>query len=131
MNDLKAIPSLMISQRQGSSDDPEPQLIAAFHENNHQCKQAGLQVLKHTLMPAIAMVGTSLTFYHIQLSTKLLNALATASFPEDQTIVLKFIPPIPNAQHYSSDGMHVLENRHIALQCFQAFKTSSNLTRVV
>ena len=56
-------------------------------------------------MSAITMVGTSLTFYYIPATTQLLDALVTASFPEDQMVVLKFIPPVPNIEKYFSEGI--------------------------
>ena len=64
-------------------------------------------------MSAITMVGTSLTFYCIPVMTQVLDALVTASFPEDKMVVLKFIPPVPNIEKYFSEGMHSMENRHI------------------
>lgn len=128
MNDSSTGLSLITSQRNGSFDDPEPQLIAeiiaAFYQNNFRRTRAGLPALPRTLMPGITMVGTSPIFYRIPVSTQLLDALVTASFPEDETVVLKFIPPVPNVERYFSDGMRALENRRIVLQCFEAFKTS-------
>jgi hypothetical protein len=88
-----AMPSLMNSQRNGSSDNPEPQLIAeiiaSFYQNNFRRIRAGLPPLPRKLMPGITMVGTSPFFYRIPVLTQLLDALVTASFPEDETIVTK------------------------------------------
>jgi hypothetical protein len=68
------------------------------------------------------MIGTAPIFYRITVTTALLQALATASYPQEETIVLKFIPPVPNQNRYRIDGMRPLDNRHIILQCFEAFK---------
>jgi hypothetical protein len=109
-----------------SNDDPEPQVIAeaiaAFYQNNLQRKQTGLQPLQSKYIPAITMIGTAPIFYRIFVTTALLQALATASYPQEETIVLKFIPPVPNQNRYRIDGMRPFDNRHIILQCFEAFK---------
>jgi len=68
------------------------------------------------------MIGTAPIFYRIPVTTALLQALATASYPQEETTVLKFIPPVPNQNRYRIDGMRSLDNRHIILQCFEAFK---------
>jgi len=68
------------------------------------------------------MIGTAPIFYRIFVTTALLQALATASYPQEETIVLKFVPPVPNQNRYRIDGMRPLDNRHIILQCFEAFK---------
>ncbi|KAF8808453.1 hypothetical protein BYT27DRAFT_7137408 [Phlegmacium glaucopus] len=114
----------------GISDDPEPQVIAeaiaAFYQNNLQRKQTGLQPLQSKYIPAITMIGTAPIFYRIPVTTALLQALATASYPQEETTVLKFIPPVPNQHRYRIDGMRPLDNRHIILQCFEAFKAFMN-----
>jgi len=70
------------------------------------------------------MAGTSPIFYRIPVSDKLLDALVTASFPPDETVVLKFIPSVPHPERYFLNGMGPLPNRRIVLQCFEAFKGS-------
>ena len=68
----------------------EPQLIAefiaAFHQNNHWRELAGRPRLESQLMAGITMVGTSVYFYRVE----------TASFPNKETVVLRFIPPVPD-----------------------------------
>lgn len=73
-------------------------------------------------IPAIAMIGSAPIFYRITVTLSLLNALVTASYPAEETVVLRFIPPVPNPDSYRSDGMRPLVNRRIILQCFEAFK---------
>jgi len=70
------------------------------------------------------MVGSAPYFYRVRLTEALLTAVATASFPNEETVVLKFIPPVPDLNSYVSDGMRPLENRRIVFQCFEAFKAS-------
>ncbi|KAF8964281.1 hypothetical protein BDZ97DRAFT_1660604 [Flammula alnicola] len=128
MNDSDYLLLVHEGKRGESTEDPEPQLIAeaiaAFYQNNFRRTRAGLPALPPTLMLGITMVGTAPIFYRIPVSTKLLDALVTASFPEDETIVLKCIPPVCAVESYFSDGMRPLDNRHIVLQCFEAFKAS-------
>jgi len=68
------------------------------------------------------MTGTAPIFYRILVTGALLQALATAQYPDEETVVLRFIPPVPNPGRYRLDGMRPLENRRIILQYFEAFK---------
>ena len=68
------------------------------------------------------MIGTAPIFYRIPVTMALLQAAATASYPYEETIVLRYIPPVPHQHRYRSDGMGPLDNRRIILQCFEAFK---------
>ncbi|KAF8908545.1 hypothetical protein CPB84DRAFT_1843440 [Gymnopilus junonius] len=81
--------------------------IAAFHQNNGNHRLAGLPELTYKLMPGIVMIGTAVVFYLIPV-----------------TKTLEFIPPVPDSAHYGDHGkgMQPLENQHIILQCFKAFK---------
>ncbi|KAF9479487.1 hypothetical protein BDN70DRAFT_834440 [Pholiota conissans] len=110
------------------SDDLEPQLIAAtiaaYYQNNLRRTDAGLDALPTILMPGITMVGTAPTFYRIPVSPKLLEALVTLTYPQEETIVYRCLPPVPDKQKYASEGMRPLTNRCIVLQSFQAFKAS-------
>lgn len=130
MNDLDYLLLVQEDKRSQSAEDPEPQLIAeaiaAFYQNNFRRTRAGLAPLPPTLIPGITMAGTSPIFYCIPVSNKLLDALVTASFPASETVVLRFIPPVPDLERYFFDGMRPLQNRHIVLQCFEAFKGSVN-----
>lgn len=120
---LQSSPNL---QRQPSSDDPEPQLIAraiaGYYQNNFRRTRAGLLALPVILMPGIAMVGTAPVFYRIPVSPLLLEALVTSAYPKEEAIVLRFVPPVANKETYFSEGMRPLINRRIVLQCFEAFK---------
>lgn len=70
------------------------------------------------------MIGTAPIFYRIPVTTALLQALATASYPKEETIVIRHIPCVPHQHRYRSDGMRPLENRRIILQYFEAFKSA-------
>jgi len=71
---------------------------------------------------AIAFRGTAPMFYKIPITANLLESLASVQFPSQQTIVQRLIPPVPNMSRLLEDGMLPLENRHVILQCFEAFK---------
>ena len=73
-------------------------------------------------MPGIIMVGTAPIFYHTTVTAALIDALVTSTYPEEPTIVLKCIPPVPNPAKYAIQGIRPLENRRIVFQCLEAFK---------
>ena len=75
-------------------------------------------------MPGIVMIGSAVVFYWIPVTDTLEEAISTASYPTEETTVFQFIPPVPDSAHYGDHGkgMRPLENRHIVLQCFEAFK---------
>ncbi|KAF8909712.1 hypothetical protein CPB84DRAFT_1673391 [Gymnopilus junonius] len=114
-------------KRSESLDDPEPQLIAeaiaAFYQNNLRRRTGGRPRLSSKYIPAITMVGSSPIFYRVPVTTTLLNALVTATYPAEETIVLRYIPPVPNPETYRDLGMRPLANRRIVLQCFEGFKS--------
>ena len=120
----------MTSQRQHQSNfrEIEPQLIAeaiaAFSQNNANRVSAGLPELTSRRIPGIVMSGTAVSFYLIPVTETLEGALLTASYPAQETIVLRFIPPVPDPIRYTMRGygMGPLENRRIVLQCFEAFR---------
>ncbi|CAA7268341.1 unnamed protein product [Cyclocybe aegerita] len=130
MNDLELLLLVQEDKRLSSDEDPEPQVIAkaiaAFYQNNLRRKQSGLQPLPSKYIPAITMIGTAPIFYRIPVTTMLLEALATATYPRGETTVLRFIPPVPTQERYRNDGMHPLVNRRTILQCFEAFKAVIN-----
>ena len=69
------------------------------------------------------MKRTALTFYRIHVTTALVDALAASTYPQEETMVLRFIPPVPNQELYSTEGMHPLANRRSVFQCLEAFKS--------
>ncbi|KAF6747425.1 hypothetical protein DFP72DRAFT_919807 [Ephemerocybe angulata] len=105
---------------------PESQLmataLAAFHQNNEMRLKAGLPALESQTFPGITMVGSAPTFYKITINSELALAVAGGVYPENETIVRKFVPPVPEPLNYAAQGMVPLENRRIVLQCFEAFR---------
>ena len=68
------------------------------------------------------MKRTALTFYRIHVTTALVDALAAATYPQEETTVLRFIPPVPNQELYSTEGMHPLANLRSVFESLEAFK---------
>ena len=56
------------------------------------------------------------------MTEELLISLATSQYPLQVVIVEKLIPPVPLPANLANDGIKPLVNRHIILQCFEAFK---------
>ena len=69
------------------------------------------------------MVGTAPTFYSINVTEKLLDCISEGTYPSEETMVLKYIPPVPKPELYLPLGIRPLENRRIIFQCFEAFKS--------
>ena len=69
------------------------------------------------------MVGSAPIFYNIVLTEKLLHCIYDGIYPSEETVVLKYVPPVPVPAHYQSFGIRPLENRRIVFQCLEAFKS--------
>jgi hypothetical protein len=63
------------------------------------------------------MTGTMPTFYQIPVTADLIYNVRHGLFPTQPIEVLVFHAPIQNR-----GGMKQLDNRHIILSCFEAFK---------
>ncbi|KAJ7184308.1 hypothetical protein C8R46DRAFT_1208522 [Mycena filopes] len=124
---------LLVQEDKMSLEEVEPQLIAgaiaAFYESNRRRTAAGLPTLFNKVFAGIAMSGTGPTFYKIPISQELLDRIGTAQLFSDAedsawnaTVVSKLVPPVPNLDRYTSDGMVPLANRRIIFQCLAAFK---------
>ncbi|KIL60759.1 hypothetical protein M378DRAFT_187705 [Amanita muscaria Koide BX008] len=105
---------------------PEPQLIAeaiaAFQSHNNRLSRAGLPTVNATVIPGITMAGTAPTFYKVDITTALVNAVETGEYPSQATTVHKLIPPVQSRWDFERDGMRPLNNRAVILSCFEAFK---------
>jgi hypothetical protein len=114
------------SSQRKESDVPLPQLvaaaIAAFVTNNREKSLAQVQQDDCALMRGITMVGTTAIFYRIPVTQRLAQAVALGAYPDEETVVLQFIPPVPAPMSYRNEGMRPLGNRQTVLQCFEAFK---------
>ena len=106
--------------------DPEPQLIAAaiaaFQHNNTRLQRIGVQPIQAKAIPGITMIGSTPTFYKITITQDLVDAVETAQYPANPTIVHKLIPPVDDLARLNQNGMKPLNNRAVILGCFEAFK---------
>ncbi|PPQ73951.1 hypothetical protein CVT26_006405 [Gymnopilus dilepis] len=106
--------------------DAEAQLIAAaiaaFQSNNKKRTLAGFNPVHHQLIPGIIMIGTAPTFYKIHVTRELADAVTYGIFPEVHTVVHFYVPAVPRPHRRLSEGMKPLDNRYIALRCYEAFK---------
>ena len=114
--------SLTSLQLSTVTDEPKPQLIAetiaAFVENNSR----RVHPLPQQTFPAITMVGPCPIFYKIPVTQALVDALITAQYPTQPTIVQRLVPPVPDPISYGRRGMNPLENRGIVFQCLEAMR---------
>ncbi|KAK2464807.1 hypothetical protein APHAL10511_003225 [Amanita phalloides] len=114
-------------KRHLDGSDPEPQLIAeaiaAFYNNNNtRVRALGLPTLQNKVIPGITMKGTMPTFYKIPITTELVRAVQLGEYPAHETVVYAHLPTVPRPARRHSEGMKPLDNRHIVLSCYEAFK---------
>ena len=106
--------------------DPEPQVIAeaiaAFQTNNLRRARAGQPTVNAQALPAITMTSTAPTFYKVDVTSALIEAIESAQYPEHDTIVHKLVPPVQRPLELEFHGMRPLDNRRIIFSCFEAFK---------
>jgi hypothetical protein len=106
--------------------DPEPQLIAeaiaAFQYNNTLLRRIGAQLIQAKTIPGITMIGSTPTFYKINVTQDLLYAVETGQYPANPTTVYKLVPPVDDLSRLRQNGMKPLNNRAVILGCFEAFK---------
>jgi hypothetical protein len=111
-------------KRQENTEDPEPQLIAeaiAAYQRNNFVRDRVLHILtlSEITFPGITLVGTSPTFYKINITADLNDSVMGGTFPANATVVYRHTPRLPRR---NSEGMRPLENRTTILQYYQAFK---------
>jgi hypothetical protein len=97
--------------------------IAAFTHNNQCRTDLSLPALDHYTFPAIAMDGTTPTFYKVPVTEQLRVAVARgiSGHHPDVTTVEKFVPDLPEPAQYAL-GLEPLANRQYLLSCFEASK---------
>ncbi|KAF8183451.1 hypothetical protein BJ912DRAFT_1120472 [Pholiota molesta] len=109
-----------------STEDPEPKLIAdciaAFAHNHSGKYKAGLPTPKAQTIVGISMIGTAPIFYRLLVAASLLDDLVSSTYPAEKTVVLRYIPSVPNQVQYQYEGMRPLDNRRVVFQCFEALK---------
>ena len=109
-----------------SGDREEPRLVAdalaAFTADNKKRTLVGLPPMPSKRYIGVGMVRTAPRLYKITITQALLNAVVTFQTPAEETIMERFIPPVPNMDNFFVEGMMPLENRYICLQCFEALR---------
>jgi hypothetical protein len=71
----------------------------------------------------IVTIGSAPFFYKITITQALIDAVVNSQLPAQETIIERFIPPVPNVDDFLRDGMLPLDNRHVCFQCYEAVKT--------
>ncbi|KAH9001842.1 hypothetical protein EDB86DRAFT_2801393 [Lactarius hatsudake] len=122
------IPLVQQDKRSLSQDQAEPQLVAsalaAFHTDNSGRSAMELPPLPSKRYLGIVMVGVAPHFYKITITQALQDAVRHSQFPDEETIVQCFVPPVPNMDTFlQGPGMLPLDNRRICFQCFEALRT--------
>ncbi|KAI6019048.1 hypothetical protein PISMIDRAFT_110908 [Pisolithus microcarpus 441] len=106
--------------------DPNAQLIttaiAAVQNNNQMQSILGSDVLDFKEMAGIIMIGTHLTFFKIPVTKELIQAMQRGQFPSTPTIISMHLPTLPRPAKHVREGMQPLDNRHVIITCFEAFK---------
>jgi hypothetical protein len=102
--------------------------LAAFSNDvsNHSIMDSGGVVHPPVSSKAyigIVMIGTGPRFYKINISRDLVSAVRHGLFPAEETVIQRFVPPVPNGFSFLRMGMVPLDNRHVCFQCFEALKT--------
>ena len=76
--------------------------------------------LDSMIIPCIMMVSTHLIFYEILVTLQLSQAVITAQYPDQTTVITKCVVALTTQR--LSKGMEVLEFQKIPLQHFVAFR---------
>lgn len=105
-----------------SSKAPEAQIIAeaiaAFQSNNRARDAIGLPRLTEMVFPCITMIGTRPMFYQIPVTSALSEAVITAQYPAQTTLVVK----CSISGRRISESMETVGYRRTALQYFTTFR---------
>ena len=93
--------------------------IAAFHNDNiRRVEYRGTDPLTTRLCLGYFMDGTMPTFYKIPITAELVRAVESGKQPEQETVVHAYVHEVPRPE----EVMKPLDNRHIILSCFEAFR---------
>ncbi|KAN0135885.1 hypothetical protein V8E53_006337, partial [Lactarius tabidus] len=110
-----------------SRDRAEPRLVAtalgAFSVDNDKRTANGLAPMSSKMYIGIVTIGSAHFFYKITITQALVDAVANSQFPDQETIIERYIPPVPDIDDFLRDGMMSLDNRRICFQCYEALKT--------
>ncbi|KAJ8457411.1 hypothetical protein ONZ45_g18322 [Pleurotus djamor] len=114
-------------QQNRPTDDATARLmagcIAAFENNRHlRAFEPRRPPLESQIIPGITMVGSTPAFFRTTITTELREAIASMRRPAEETVILRFIPPVADPASYYVQGMNRVDNRFAIMQCFEAFK---------
>ncbi|KXN91087.1 hypothetical protein AN958_03154 [Leucoagaricus sp. SymC.cos] len=94
--------------------------VAAFRANNDtKAKKLGVPQLEKMTFPGISFSGTLPTFYRIEVTAQLHQAVETGARVNAVTEVYRHVPVLPNSR---DGGMKDLANRQALLRYFIAFR---------
>ena len=96
--------------------------LGAFSVDNDKRTENGLAPMASKRYIGIVTIGSARFFYKITITQALVDAVMNSQFPAQETIVKRFIPPVPNLDDFLRDGMLSLDNRRISFQCYEALK---------
>ena len=106
--------------------DPEPHVVAAaiavFAYNNRLRAQRGLAASQAKTIPAIAVKGTMPIFYKVPVTTALVDAVASGTWPVEPTVALFHLPAVSRPARRWDEGMRPLDNRKLLFSIYEAFK---------
>jgi hypothetical protein len=98
--------------------------LGAFSVDNDKRTANGLAPMSSKMYVGIVTIGSSAHFfYKITITQALVDAVANSQFPDQETIIERYIPPVPDVDDFLRDGMMSLDNRRICFQCYEALKT--------
>lgn len=104
---------------------PEAQVIAGaiatFQYNNRTRARLGQCELDTMTIPCITMIGTRPIFYLVPVTQGLSQAVATAQYPTNPTVVKKCV--VASNSGRLSEGMETVDFRQVAIQHYTAFRT--------
>jgi hypothetical protein len=91
--------------------------VAAF-QTDCDGTETGLPPVLSKRYIGIVMNRSTPHFYKITITQALVDAVMHGLFPAEETVIERFIPPVPDVR-----GMLSLEDRRVCFQCFEALKT--------
>jgi hypothetical protein len=98
--------------------------LGAFSVDNDRRTANGLVPMASKMYIGIVTIGSSAHFfYKITITQALVDAVVNSQFPDQETIIERYIPPVPNVDDFLRDGMLPIDNRHVSFQCYEALKT--------
>ncbi|KAF8266449.1 hypothetical protein EI94DRAFT_1733002 [Lactarius quietus] len=130
--DNENYPFFLFHRDKSSQDRAEPRPVAsalgAFYTINFGRTAVGLPPLPSKMYIGMIMIRSAPRFYKITITQALADAVMTPQFPIEETIMERFVPPVPNMDEFLVEGMQPLENRRV---CFQSFEALRTLNRVI